>query len=129
MSLLFVYGTLKRGQANHALLGRSPLLGEWLTAPKYTLYDLGSYPAVTLEGTTAIYGEVYKVSEKILLRIDRLEEYPLWYDRQLIPTRWGESWIYLMPSCCGVILGSGCWPPAGSSPLPFVPNRGCHPNG
>ncbi len=51
---VFVYGTLRRGQRNHALLGSGRLLGSFVTRPLYTMLDLGAYPAVVPGGTSPV---------------------------------------------------------------------------
>jgi gamma-glutamylcyclotransferase (GGCT)/AIG2-like uncharacterized protein YtfP len=62
--LLFVYGSLKHGFYNHRYISRSPhsrYKGEFTTEAKYTMLDLGIYPAVVEGGTTAITGELWEV--------------------------------------------------------------------
>jgi gamma-glutamylcyclotransferase (GGCT)/AIG2-like uncharacterized protein YtfP len=56
---LFVYGSLLFGEIHNARLGGSRLLGEARTEPRYTLVDLGPYPALLDEGTTSVSGELY----------------------------------------------------------------------
>lgn len=93
---VFVYGTLRRGGSNHRLLAGAPRLGNWVTPPRYTLYDLGHYPGAVAQGSTALVGEVYAVDARTLARLDRLEDYPRLYDRRLLDTPWGRAWIYLL---------------------------------
>jgi gamma-glutamylcyclotransferase (GGCT)/AIG2-like uncharacterized protein YtfP len=92
---VFVYGTLRRGEVNHRLLEGAEFLGAHRTAPCFKLFLLGAYPGLTRGGASAIAGEVYAVDSACLRRLDRLEEYPRLYDRQLIPTPFGRAWIYL----------------------------------
>lgn len=62
MSRLFVYGTLLRGQPNHAVLAKcGRFLGDARTHASLTLWDLGPYPALTVGGTTAVSGELWDV--------------------------------------------------------------------
>ena len=108
---VFVYGTLLRGEVNHHLLAGADWHGPHRTAPCFTLYRVGAYPGVVRGGGTAIVGEVYAVDGVGLRRLDRLEDYPLLYDRHLIPTSYGSAWIYLYR---GVVSGrpvivSGNW--------------------
>jgi gamma-glutamylcyclotransferase (GGCT)/AIG2-like uncharacterized protein YtfP len=111
--LVFVYGSLKKGFYNHSLLKESTLVGPAVTAPEFTMYDLGSFPAITHEGTTSIKGEVYDVKERTLADLDRLEGHPFFYRRMEIDTPYGIAWIYIMPhkdfSDTDVIAG-GEWP-------------------
>lgn len=76
--LFFVYGTLKKGYYNHRLLQGPGVTfkGEFTTEPNYTMYSLGGYPAVMSNGTTAITGELYEVTNKnVIENIYRLEGY------------------------------------------------------
>lgn len=92
---VFVYGTLLAGEANTHLLEEARLLGVAQTRPRYRMLSLGAYPGVTVGGDTAILGEVYRVNSRIMSTLDRLEDYPRLYTRELIPTPWGRAWIYL----------------------------------
>jgi gamma-glutamylcyclotransferase (GGCT)/AIG2-like uncharacterized protein YtfP len=59
---LFVYGTLLRGQPNHEVLAKcGRYLGDARTRPALTLWDLGPYPALTVDGSTAVSGELWEV--------------------------------------------------------------------
>lgn len=73
--LLFVYGTLKRGGENHALLAAQQFLGTARTAPGFTLYSLGNYPGlIALPGDqSGVEGELWRVNPECLARIDDLE--------------------------------------------------------
>lgn len=85
---LFVYGTLKRGHGNNIVLGNSEFCFKYVTAPIYTMVTNGWFPIVKRGGTTAITGEVYKVTDQnILNNVYRLERYTgtpghpdNWYD-------------------------------------------------
>ncbi|WP_070963347.1 gamma-glutamylcyclotransferase family protein [Vibrio sonorensis] len=92
--LVFVYGTLRRGESNHHFLARSQYLGCFETPAEYTLYDLGDYPAVVY-GSNAICGEVYSIDDETLNRLDKLEDVPREYRREAIKTPFGVAWIYL----------------------------------
>ena len=72
--LVFVYGSLKRGYALHAMLQGQVCPGNAVTEPLYRLFDLGSYPGLVEwpEGI-AIRGEVYQVSLDCLSRLDKAE--------------------------------------------------------
>ncbi len=75
MSLIFVYGTLKRGCRNHAYLGGQRFVGEARTAPGFRLFDLGEYPGMVPqpEDHEGITGEVWSVDATTLARLDVLE--------------------------------------------------------
>lgn len=76
MRLIFVYGTLKRGQGNHSVMGQSKFLRIFITEPKYTMYSNGGFPYVCEGGETAIHGEIFQVeTPEDSARINRLEGY------------------------------------------------------
>lgn len=109
--LVFVYGTLRRGQRNHYMLGSSAFLGLHVTDPCYTMLDLGTYPGVVGGGHYAITGELYQVTPTTLATLDELEDYPQRYNRVVLPTEHSRAWIYLYRHQTGserVIVG-GDW--------------------
>jgi gamma-glutamylcyclotransferase (GGCT)/AIG2-like uncharacterized protein YtfP len=71
MARLFVYGTLRRGEANHHRLAQATFLGEARTRPEFRLVDLGRFPGLLPGGSTAVVGEVYDVPEEDIPRIRR----------------------------------------------------------
>ena len=83
-TVLFVYGTLKRGQRNHFLMSEARFLGEAVTAPLYTLLDLGPFPGMIPGGSTAVHGELYEVGPELLMRLDRHEGVPRFYVRDVV---------------------------------------------
>ncbi len=117
---VFVYGTLRRGQRYHRLLEGARFLGMHRTADRYTMVHLGAYPGVIGGGRQAIVGEVYQIDPAMLARLDRLEDCPREYRRQLIVTPYGYAWIYLFRGRPGSRpqIPSGDWlarPQPGSS--------------
>lgn len=99
MTLVFVYGTLLRGERNHALLATASFAGDSSTLPAFDLVDLGTYPALVEGGREAVPGEVWEIDAATLARLDELEEVPTLYERKRIPLEDGrvvES--YVMPS-------------------------------
>ena len=75
MTLIFVYGTLKRGGENHGWIENQRFVAPAVTRPCYRMYDLGGYPGmVRSEDGLAIEGEVWEVDEKGLIRLDVLED-------------------------------------------------------
>lgn len=108
--LLFVYGTLRKGESNQGFLESAQFLGRHETLPKYALYDLGAYPAV-IEGHSSITGEVYLIDDDTLARVDALEEVPIEYRREQIETPFGLAWIYLYQDASQLdsLLASGDW--------------------
>jgi gamma-glutamylaminecyclotransferase len=83
--LLFVYGTLRRGEEYHHYLARSTGRGLARTEAHFTLLSLGTYPALVDGGSTAVVGELYLVDLRDLAAIDELEECPELYIRVIIP--------------------------------------------
>jgi gamma-glutamylaminecyclotransferase len=75
MSLVFVYGTLMRGYANHHFMSGQTFAGTAQTPPGYTLYDLAGYPGMVREAGDAqgVFGEVWSVDDDCLARLDALE--------------------------------------------------------
>ena len=70
--VLFVYGSLKRGQANHRELSGACFLGSALTAREFALRELHGYPAL-VPGDRAIAGELYQLSAQRLRALDAFE--------------------------------------------------------
>ncbi|RQS73925.1 gamma-glutamylcyclotransferase [Burkholderia sp. Bp8963] len=84
MRYVFVYGTLRAGEANDignaavrhgiaapTLVGAAALPGE--------LYDFGSYPGMVAaaDGKTLVWGDVYEVDERLVPVLDEIERvYP-----------------------------------------------------
>jgi len=98
-TILFVYGTLKRGQRSHQLLAGQRFLGSARTLPRYRLYDCGRYPALVAdpEHGRAIQGELWLVDDETLRRLDILEGTPILYT--LLPVelegQTGPAWTYI----------------------------------
>jgi gamma-glutamylcyclotransferase (GGCT)/AIG2-like uncharacterized protein YtfP len=67
---VFVYGTLKAGFGNHSLLGASKLIGRGVIPGR--LYVCG-LPYFKNEGNSAVHGELYRVTDDVLARLDALE--------------------------------------------------------
>ncbi|HEX4150329.1 MAG TPA: gamma-glutamylcyclotransferase family protein [Pirellulales bacterium] len=113
--LVFVYGSLKRGQSNHDLLAQAEFLSHCQTQPQFALFDLGDYPALVRDAAApqAIAGELYRASAALLARLDRLEDNGRLYQRELLLVRsvdddrsW-QAWAYLY---LGQLENSRRWP-------------------
>ena len=74
-TLLFVYGTLKRGCSNHAQMAGQEFVGLARTVAGYTLHDLGGYPGIAADATDrhGVVGEVWSVDADALRRLDQFE--------------------------------------------------------
>ncbi len=112
--LLFVYGTLKRGLANHRQLAGACFAGE-ATMPGIDLHDLGPFP-MAIAGAGCAHGELYRVGDSLLAALDRFEGAPRLYERRRLPLADGrQAWVYLgRPRQVrhSPRLAAGCWPPA-----------------
>ena len=74
---VFVYGTLRRGEANdiNRLLPPPRLVGQAAIAG--VMYDLGAYPGVVLGSGGMVTGEVYAIEPALERVLDEIEEiYP-----------------------------------------------------
>jgi gamma-glutamylcyclotransferase (GGCT)/AIG2-like uncharacterized protein YtfP len=103
-TLVFVYGTLKRGERNHHVLAAAQPLGPAVTQEaRFTLREYPSAsspgrlsPSVETGGAHRIAGELYAVDADVLARLDTLERVGVDYRRQAIPLASGEmAEIYL----------------------------------
>lgn len=112
MHLVFVYGTLRRHEANAHLLAGAEKMAEqaWVFG---TLYDTGhGYPALVLAGPeshrrTKVFGELYRVTLQQLAALDELEGYregeeDNLYDRvtETVYTDKGtyDAYVYVFPA-------------------------------
>lgn len=96
-TILFVYGTLKRGHRNHRLLADQEFVAEATTVPKYRVYDLGPYPGLARDGASglAVSGEVFAVTECALAELDDFEGVPTLFVRERVEIDgYGEVWAY-----------------------------------
>jgi gamma-glutamylaminecyclotransferase len=95
--LLFVYGTLLRGEANHPQLSDAAFVRSARTEARYELVDLGGYPALLEDGHTAVSGEVYDVNASLLAQLDMFEDVPELYERKPIELMDGRIEAYVLP--------------------------------
>jgi gamma-glutamylaminecyclotransferase len=84
--LVFVYGSLKRGEHNHRLLSAAEYRGEARTERQFRLYALPHFPALLRDDKDPqeIVGEVYAIDDVTLRLLDRLEANGRLYQRELI---------------------------------------------
>lgn len=85
---LFVYGTLKRGEAAANLLHDARFVGE-ACALGFALVDTGAYPAMIADANGVVSGEVWVVDAARLPALDDYEGHPALFER------------------CTVVLGDG----------------------
>ena len=74
-SLVFVYGSLKRGGSNQHYLAGQKFIGVARTTPGFRLFDLGQYPGmIPFAGDRdGVSGEVWSVEVDCLDHLDVLE--------------------------------------------------------
>jgi gamma-glutamylaminecyclotransferase len=115
-TLVFVYGTLKRGGENHGWIAQQEFVSEAQTAPLYRMHDLDGYPGMVLSAEgISIQGEIWSVDEAGLARLDVLEDTEGGeYERVLVQlegefaTQEVEGYIYLR-SVEGRREVGACW--------------------
>lgn len=94
--IVAVYGSLKRGFYNHHLLERSRFLATG-QARGFAMYSLGSFPMI-IEGRGRVAVELYEVDRQTFAALDRLEGFPVFYQRQMVTVETEhcpvEAWIY-----------------------------------
>jgi gamma-glutamylaminecyclotransferase len=114
--LVFVYGSLQRGEHNHGLLHAAEYRGEARSERQFRLYAFRHYPALVRDENDprAIVGEVYAVDEATLRILDRLEDNGQLYQRELIdvdslerPNERLRAWVYIFR---GDLEGASPWP-------------------
>jgi gamma-glutamylcyclotransferase (GGCT)/AIG2-like uncharacterized protein YtfP len=120
--LFLVYGTLKAAHGNHRLIAHptTKFLGNFVTEPKYTLFD-GGFPVVERGGDTPITGELYEVEDPETIDdvfclegcSSKTQGHPdNWYDVEPIETPHGEAVMFVMDenkSGRRKIVESGIW--------------------
>lgn len=125
-TLLFVYGTLKRGQSNHGRLQGARWLGK-ATLEGAVLYDLGPFP-MAIAGDGWVAGELYAVAWADLPQLDAFEGCPRLYQRRWLPLADGrQAWAYLgQPHHVRHVkrLPGGHWPPSEPAGEAFLLTNG-----
>jgi gamma-glutamylcyclotransferase (GGCT)/AIG2-like uncharacterized protein YtfP len=83
---VFVYGTLKRQQAQNHLLDGQLFVREARTLPRCRLYDTGRYPCLVEDRQhgLSVRGEVWEVDAATLQKLDAYEGVPHLYTRRQI---------------------------------------------
>ena len=81
-TLLFVYGTLRRGQENHQLLAGARFVGAGRTAERHAMFVEGHPYLAQGPAVHHVRGEVYAVDAALLAVLDVLERHPDWYQRR-----------------------------------------------
>lgn len=98
-----VYGSLLKGFYNYDnfLKGKSEYVGSFQTDPIFNLIDMGTFPALTKEGSTSISMEVFDIDDIVLGDLDSLEGYnkgypeKSFYNREKLSTPYGDAYYYV----------------------------------
>lgn len=94
---LFVYGTLRRGEALADYMVGKFICTCSTAAAEFTMYDLGNYPAIIPRGNRKVWGELYEVSGKDLEELDSVEGVPHLYVRSRIQVSNGDlAFVYFL---------------------------------
>ena len=107
MTKIGVYGTLKKGEANHHILKNCEYLGDRILQ-NVAITDRSGFPFAFKKKGYRTRVEVYKVNQSTLETIDYLEGHPDWYKREKID----GIWVYLNErSAKGfkLLQGDGVW--------------------
>jgi gamma-glutamylaminecyclotransferase len=73
-TLVFVYGTLKRGDCRHEAIAEQEFLGEVETLPEYRMVNCGAYPGlIAADDGCPVQGELWRVSDECLRQLDDVE--------------------------------------------------------
>lgn len=108
---LFVYGTLMRDQAAASLMTDGVFVESAVTEPRFSLVNLGEYPALADFGNQSVRGEVYLVNTALLLRLDEYEGDQ--YTRRSINlrgTKPASAYIWRVANFSGMpLIDSGDW--------------------
>ena len=111
--LVFVYGTLMRGQGNARFLEGAEFVRPAETGPGFELFSMGSFPAMSRGGKASVKGELYLVDDDTLKVLDSLENHPRLYRREEIDLDdGGEAIAYLLDQARemgGTPIKSGNW--------------------
>lgn len=96
-----------QGFCNHRLLrnsGAEYVSRDETTSTRFKMQDLGPFPGVVEKSSgtgTTIKGELYRVDDQTLARLDMLEGVPTLYQRQRIRLQSGKlAYMYLYQRGC-----------------------------
>ena len=121
-TLLFIYGTLKTGASNHAVLADQEFIAAVNTIPGSRLYVVADYPGVVKDPTDkhGVQGELWSVDNDALARLDAFEGLPeKLYRRDRVTlaspheSTVVETYYYLRTSRGRRPIISGNWPTDG----------------
>jgi len=101
--LLFVYGSLMRGEASAPPFLRFMEFVGPGSIKGYALFDLGQYPAVyPAQEDSCVQGELFRMKDPAssLIRLDEYEDVPALYVRDITEVECGgevfRAWVYIL---------------------------------
>lgn len=113
-TILFIYGSLKRGQANHRLIADQEYLGEAVTDSRYRIVHLGRYGGLVRAdpGGLPVKGELWAVSRCCLGELDDFEQQEGLYFRSPVSVvgRDGVEAYYWTGEVPGDVESGAEWP-------------------
>ena len=89
---LFVYGTLKKDEGNHHVLGENPKFICEGIVKGHAIHEGPGFPYAVINSDYQVKGELYEIEN--LKYTDQLEGYPHHYDRHLVRVDVGEYYAY-----------------------------------
>lgn len=101
--LLFVYGTLKRGNRFHDAIAEGNFIGEAITDRSFFLVQGSGFPSLVLPAEESVLampviGELFEIDESLVRGLDYIEGYPDLFSRSefIVKTKEGiyEATIY-----------------------------------
>jgi len=116
--LLFVYGILKRGFELDLEREGAKFIGEGVLK-NANIYRIGDGVGLLLEDEGKVYGEIFKIPNRLWKWLDAIEGHPHTYMRQLVePILWDEhdasstyvkAWVYVhqLSHYLGELIESG----------------------
>lgn len=106
-SLVFVYGTLMEGGANHEYLLEATPEGQASTIERFAFFG-GAFPFMTrLAPVCRVHGEIYRVEPHTLAEIDYLEGHPDLYCREEIEVQRADGRIEVAHAYVSQCHGNG----------------------
>ena len=114
LPFVFVYGTLKSTGSIRGMMSlvddeaKAEIVGKTKTTyPDYQMMDLGAFPGVVDGGTKHIQGELYKVNEWMMAKLDMIEGVANdFYKVKKVDTDLGKGWMYYLDKEYGQDLGT-----------------------
>ena len=101
--LVFVYGSLMKKADTIRSLDKFGDTAEYVcdtvtSSSQFDMLNMGHFPGVVDSASgSRVAGELWRVTSKVFKELDRIEGYPDFYTRKMIPTEHGIAWMYYLP--------------------------------